>query len=377
MVGHRAADHSPADDHDLGAGRELVEPSSLGSPTEATCSSSRGSPAPRNVRRPSRSAPSPSVEVEVERAGGRLDEAPERPAVLAAQRLEPHPRAVGAGRRVAEVRLAPRVGLLRGEARTRSRCCRARSRRRCCRSTRSRSARRRSPSSMKLPASRSLLHGTVGRGARRAPGVRRPRRRRGRRTPAGSGEAVLARPPRGSRRCRANMSKSLTNRGPAWSRRTASAARASTAGSAKSASASARPGRNSMHQSSPSSGPVLDHLGARRPPRPPPACWRARRRGRCRAARRRCATSRTTTSSGRSVVVADPEVEVGQPARAARATRQDRPARTGEAVQTRSRRSVDPQSAVSLSSNASTTASSMVCFGPGEPVLRRRRATRS
>src|SRR5689334_13646217 len=48
----------------------------------------------------------PGAEVEVDRAGGLLDEAPERPAVLAAQRLDAHARAVRR-RGVAEVRLAP------------------------------------------------------------------------------------------------------------------------------------------------------------------------------------------------------------------------------------------------------------------------------
>src|SRR5687768_5516468 len=53
----------------------------------------------------------PPVEVEVGGAGGGLDEAPERPAVLAAQRLETDPRQIGRGRR-AEVGLGVGVGLL-------------------------------------------------------------------------------------------------------------------------------------------------------------------------------------------------------------------------------------------------------------------------
>src|SRR5690349_12354638 len=54
------------------------------------------------------------VEVVVDRAGGFLDEAPQGPAVLAAERLHPYPGTVG-GRRVAEVHLAPRVDLVLGE----------------------------------------------------------------------------------------------------------------------------------------------------------------------------------------------------------------------------------------------------------------------
>src|SRR5256885_11996442 len=72
------------------------------------------------IRRPPRSTLFPyttlfrSVEVVVDRAGGGLDEAPERPAVLAAQRLQPHPRQVCRGR-VAEVGRGPGLGLLCGE----------------------------------------------------------------------------------------------------------------------------------------------------------------------------------------------------------------------------------------------------------------------
>src|SRR6188472_2640967 len=53
----------------------------------------------------------PGLEVVLDGAGGGLDEAPQRPAVLAAQRLEPHPGQVRARGR-AEVRRGPRLGLL-------------------------------------------------------------------------------------------------------------------------------------------------------------------------------------------------------------------------------------------------------------------------
>src|SRR6478752_2213211 len=97
---------------------------------------------------------------------------------------------------------------------------------------------------MKLPARRSLLHGTVG--AVVAVSTRRTSSQAAAWSSydGGSGKPCS---PTTSRyhRCRANMSNSLTNRGPAWRRRTASAARASTAGSWKSSSVSVRPGRNS------------------------------------------------------------------------------------------------------------------------------------
>src|SRR3954464_14824038 len=53
----------------------------------------------------------PAVEVVVDRARRGLDEAPQRPAVLAAEHLEPHPGEVGAGR-AAEVRHRVRLHLL-------------------------------------------------------------------------------------------------------------------------------------------------------------------------------------------------------------------------------------------------------------------------
>src|SRR4051812_45456521 len=56
----------------------------------------------------------PALEVEVEWAGGSLDEAPQRPAVLAAQHLQPHPRHVRTGRR-AEVGLGVRLDLVGSE----------------------------------------------------------------------------------------------------------------------------------------------------------------------------------------------------------------------------------------------------------------------
>ena len=76
------------------------------------------------------------------------------------------------------------------------------------------------------------------------------------------------------------------------------------------------------------------------------------------------ADPRTTTSSGRHRRSAHPEVDVGQPAGQLVHT-PGPPRQAGEAVQ---RRSLvghpSRQSAVSLSSNASRTASSIVCFGP-------------
>src|SRR3954462_5858201 len=56
----------------------------------------------------------PAVEVEVHRAGGRLDEPPERPAVLAAQGLQADPGQIGAAG-ILEVGLDPRLDLLRTE----------------------------------------------------------------------------------------------------------------------------------------------------------------------------------------------------------------------------------------------------------------------
>src|SRR6478735_10721759 len=53
----------------------------------------------------------PPVEVVVDRAGRGLDEAPERPAVLARQHLQPHPRE-GGSRERPEVRLGVRLDLL-------------------------------------------------------------------------------------------------------------------------------------------------------------------------------------------------------------------------------------------------------------------------
>src|SRR4051812_42404332 len=57
---------------------------------------------------------SPALEVEVEGARRSLDEAPQRPAVLAAQHLQPHPGDVRAGRG-AEVGLGVRLHLVRRE----------------------------------------------------------------------------------------------------------------------------------------------------------------------------------------------------------------------------------------------------------------------
>ena len=157
----------------------------------------------------------PAVEVEVDAAGRRLDRAPERPAVLRDQRLQPHPRQlVPAYARRSTPPPAPRPGRRRG--RTRSRCCRARSRRRCCRSTRSRSAtscRRRRRSCR--PAGRCCTARSARRG-RRAPGAPGRRRRRGRRSRRRAGSPCSC-TVRRYVACRRNMSKSPVNRGPACS----------------------------------------------------------------------------------------------------------------------------------------------------------------
>ena len=179
VVRRRAADHAAADDHDPGASGRSHRPrrrsnrrglsSTTGSARRALDSTIGGRPVEEGVEVAAGEGAGglveplhpPGVEVEVERAGGGLDEAPERPAVLRAQRLQVAP---GPGTRRPRRRATPRPARrsARGSGRTRWRCCRARRPGRCCRSTRSRSARSARPSSMKLPASRSLLQGTVG-----------------------------------------------------------------------------------------------------------------------------------------------------------------------------------------------------------------------
>ena len=211
---------------------------------------------------------------------------------------------------------------------------------------------------MKFAASRSLLHGTVGRGADgERPAYVGP----------GVGVVVVASPAARSRaraRCaryaawRANMSKSPANRGPACSRRQASAARASTPASAKSAFVERAARAGSAITSIAEVGPVLDA-----PRRPTPGlgrgrgCWRARRPGRSRAARRRSASSAPRRRAAGRRRSRDADVVVGQAARqvgdAPGPPRQD-----GEAVQRRASRHA------AQSSKASTTAWSMVCFGP-------------
>src|SRR5829696_2646128 len=57
----------------------------------------------------------PAPEVEVQRAGSRLDEAPERPAVAAAECLKPNPGEVGTAGR-SEVLLGPGLGHLGRES---------------------------------------------------------------------------------------------------------------------------------------------------------------------------------------------------------------------------------------------------------------------
>ena len=95
VVGDRAADHSPADDDDLSSGGEGFRDRrwrafldhGAGSATGDLLEQAR-QPASAERRRGLLVAlHPPGVEVEVDRAGGLLDEAPQRPAVLAAQRL--------------------------------------------------------------------------------------------------------------------------------------------------------------------------------------------------------------------------------------------------------------------------------------------------
>ena len=213
---------------------------------------------------------------------------------------------------------------------------------------------------MKFAASRSLLHGTVGRGARRERASYAAQASRGRRTSRAAGSRAPGRS-RGSRLPREHVEVAGEPRPgvqPAARRRRA---RASTPGSAKSALVSAVPGRKPMHQHRRGRG------GTRRPARRPRAC----RGGRVLA----CSASRSMPSSaGVALTSTAPRRRpsssvtrtlwlVSPPGRSA--TEPGPPRRDPvEAVQVAVGHGRPTQS-----SKASTTAWSMVCFGPVNQFL--------
>ena len=224
----------------------------------------------------------PAGEVVVDRRDAGLDGRPQRPADVGHDHLEPHPGEEGGGG-LAEVRRAQLCAAGRRRSRAPGRVARARTSGRCCRCTRSRrstAARRRRGSCRRAGRCGTARSASGWIGERRldprdqVPGARDSR--------PGSGCRARRRAP-GSAPTSRNMSKSSRKRGPAWSRRSASAIRAGMPGAPNASFDIVRPASHSRTKTS-HSGNVVERRAARRRPRRPRACCAARSRDRRRAA---------------------------------------------------------------------------------------------